>query len=74
MQAVLWKLLTLVLNWFLTKGLDRIIQAFKDKKKKQDREQTNETNRQKVEQAIKEDKTDEEISQSLEDALNGSKQ
>lgn len=73
MQAFLWKIGTWLLNWILTKGLDRILQWFSNKQRTQERNKTNEINRQKVEQAIAEGKSDEETSQALEDALNGSK-
>ena len=73
MQAFLWKLVTWLGNWFLTKGLDRLLQWFRQRQLEQERERINEVNRQRLDQAISEGKSDEEISQTLEDALNGSK-
>jgi hypothetical protein len=73
MSALLTKFFTFLLDWFLTKGIDRLMEWWKEKEKAQERDRINQAAREKLEQDIKEGKPDAEISQSIENLLNTNK-
>ena len=73
MSALLAKFFTFLLDWILTKGVDRLMEWWKEKEKAQERDRINQAAREKLEQDIKEGKPDAEISKSIENLLNSNK-